>query len=188
MEALTQAGLAAGVAFIAEMGDKSQFVIIAMAARGRPERVAIGSLAAIAVLTTLAAFAGAVFYAVLPPTIVGYASAAVFLASGVFVLARRPQPDTESRRTSVGIGGAFLLVIAAEMGDKTQIGIAALSAQGHPVATGIGGFVGMGLNMLVAVALGRVLGRKVPASVMRTATGLTFLAVGAMTVFAVLRS
>ena len=76
------------VVFVAEWGDLTQLASAALVAMtGQPLSVAIGVIAALWLVTVLAAVAGARLARMLAPTLLNRASAALLAAVGVFVLA-----------------------------------------------------------------------------------------------------
>jgi Ca2+/H+ antiporter, TMEM165/GDT1 family len=76
------------VIFVAEWGDLTQLATAALVAMtGQPISVAIGAIAALWLVTVLAAVAGARLANVLEPSVVSRVSAALFASVGVFVLA-----------------------------------------------------------------------------------------------------
>jgi Ca2+/H+ antiporter, TMEM165/GDT1 family len=76
------------VIFVAEWGDLTQLVTAALVAMtGQPIPVAIGAIAALWLVTVLAAVAGARLAGVLAPTVISRVSAALFASVGIFVLA-----------------------------------------------------------------------------------------------------
>ena len=81
------------VVFVAEWGDLTQLASAALVAMtGRPLSVAIGAIAALWLVTVLAAVAGARLGRMLAPTLLNRASAALLAAVGVFVLASAARP------------------------------------------------------------------------------------------------
>ena len=181
MDAFAQAGVAAVTAFVGEMGDKSQLAVLAMAAQGRPRAVLAGSLAAIAVLVIAAATVGALLMDAMPREATAYASAAVFLVAGVLMVPwQRPESAKPLVCAPVGAIGAFLIFLLAEMGDKTQLGLAALATAGEAVPIAVGGIAGMSLNLVLAVTVGNRLAGRLPARTIRWAAAGLFLAGAAM--------
>lgn len=70
---------------------------------------------------------------------------------------------------------AFFLILAAEMGDKTQI-LAMAFATRYPVKKVLLGiFIGSFLNHGIAVALGSLISRKIPLDYIQIAAGLAFV-------------
>jgi Ca2+/H+ antiporter, TMEM165/GDT1 family len=81
------------VVFVAEWGDLTQLASAALVAMtGQPLSVAIGAIAALWLVTVLAAVAGARLGRMLAPTVLNRASAALLAAAGVFVLASAARP------------------------------------------------------------------------------------------------
>ena len=65
---------------------------------------------------------------------------------------------------------------AAEWGDASQIGTAALAAHlHHPIQVVIGATLGLWLGTFLAVALGRIVGPRIPAHWLRRGAGILFL-------------
>lgn len=81
------------VVFVAEWGDLTQLASATLVAMtGQPLSVAIGAIAALWLITVLAAVAGARLGRVLAPTLLSRASAALLAVVGVFVLASAARP------------------------------------------------------------------------------------------------
>lgn len=174
MDPLPAFGTAFGLVFLAEWGDKTQLAVVGLAARGRPRWVAAQATAAFAVLCALAAAVGAALAEALPLRALALAGGALFVALGLLGL--RAEDDAPVR------GPAFLVVFMAELGDKTQLALAALAAtSGQPVAAGLGGFLALTLHAILAAAGGAWLASRVPARTLRVATAALFVAVGVVT-------
>ncbi|MCL6595407.1 MAG: TMEM165/GDT1 family protein [Firmicutes bacterium] len=74
---------------------------------------------------------------------------------------------------------AFGLVFLAELGDKTQLTTMMLAAQHRSaVAVFVGASAALVLTSLLGVAVGEAVTRLVPASAVRTAAAVGFLAIG----------
>ena len=81
------------VVFVAEWGDLTQLASAALVAvTGQPLSVAAGAIAALRLVTVLAAVAGARLGRMLAPTLLIRASAALLAAVNVFVLASATRP------------------------------------------------------------------------------------------------
>lgn len=183
--ALVAFATAFGVVFLAEMGDKSQVVLLAQAARHGPWRVLAEASVAFAVLVALAVTVGATAARFLPGWLLAVASGALFLAFGFLALreAREAEgPEGEDDPVARRRGGTFVLILVSEMGDKTQVATAALAASsGHAIATGLGSFAAEVLASLLAVLAGAWLGRRVTRRVRAWAAATVFLVAGAAT-------
>lgn len=75
---------------------------------------------------------------------------------------------------------AFGVVFAAELGDKTQLSAFSLASGRHNAKTEvfIGASLALILSSLLAVTLGRILSRRIPAHRIELVSGILFLAGG----------
>jgi len=168
------------VVALAEMGDKTQLVALALAARyRRPWTVMLGILLATIVNHALAATVGVWISRLLPPAALAWALALSFIGFGIWTLV----PDRTSERSESTRWGPLLSTIVifflAEMGDKTQLATVALGArfEGAGLVT-----VGTTLGMLAADGLvvfgGSHVSRLVSQVVLRRAAAVLFLVLG----------
>lgn len=173
-------GAAFGLVFVAEFADKTQLVLLGLASRGKAWQVWLGAAAAFLVLTVLAAAAGDLIARLVPDWVVTVLAATLFLVFGVLAL-RGDDDDETASITKTGFLPTFGIILIAEMGDKTQLAIAALAASsGAPVATAIGGTAALWASAAVAVAAGGWLATKVRPDLLRRITGILFLVLAAL--------
>ncbi len=197
-----------GLIFIAELGDKTQLIILTLSARCGFRQVFLGAAAAFALLNALAVTAGVVLYELLPENVVKYAVSAVFILFGLFMLlperekeepggpaaggqgdngeradAIEPEPAGKKGRRGPFLT-AFLMVSLMELGDKTQLSLLALTAKySYPALVFAGGTVALWATSLIGALVGAGLGRVIPQSWMRRASGLIFIAFGVINLF-----
>lgn len=162
--------------FVAELADKTLYTILLLATRNPAMPVLLGACAAFVVQGFIALGLGSLL-ALLPAAWVVWITAAVFLFFGIKLLVTNEE-HTEAaeppskRRVAVT---AFLMVTAAEWGDASQIGTAALVAHLHaPVQVVIGATLGLWTGSALAVTVGRALGTRVPAHWLRRSAGVLF--------------
>ncbi len=164
--------------FVAEFADKTQLLLVALAARGNGLRVWLGAALAFLLLCVVAVAVGGWAGSLLPRRAVAFASGVLFVAFGILAL-RGHSEDSGAKRRAGGFMQALGLTLVAEMGDKTQIALAALAAAGQPpVPTALGGWLALALAAALAVALGGILQRKVPERVTNRVAGVLFLLAG----------
>jgi Ca2+/H+ antiporter, TMEM165/GDT1 family len=173
--------LAFGAIFVAEFGDKSQLLILAFATRYAARPVVLGLVLAAAVIQGVSVVVGAVAGAVLPTTAVAVVSALAFLAVAAWTLRGdddEDEADTATRgQRLAGIGlvltvaGTFVL---GELGDKTMLATFALAATQGAVPTWIGSTLGEVTANLVAVAVGRQVGHRLSAQMVRVGSAVLF--------------
>ncbi|MDQ3688595.1 MAG: TMEM165/GDT1 family protein [Chloroflexota bacterium] len=183
---LGAAALAFGAIFVAEFGDKSQLLILAVATRYAARPVVLGLVLAAAIIQGVSVVIGAVAGAALPTTAVAVVSGIAFLAVAAWTL-RDDDDDEEQVNTSpdhrrlAGIGlvltvaGTFIL---SELGDKTMLATFALAATQGALPTWIGSTAGEVAANLVAVVVGRQVGHRLSPRVIRIGSAVLFAVAG----------
>jgi Ca2+/H+ antiporter, TMEM165/GDT1 family len=107
------------VVALAEMGDKTQMVALALAARyRRPWTVMLGILLATTANHALAATVGVWVSRVLPPGVLAWALALSFLAFGVWTLFPDRAPEAAATAGWGPLLTTTVVFFLAEMGDK----------------------------------------------------------------------
>ena len=109
--------------FIAEMGDKTQLMLIALTSKYKLRDIICGTAIAILVLNGLAVLAGGLVSELIPEWLIKMIAAFAFL----FIFAyndRRDEEEEEIRqqiKDSVCSTCSILHIFVAELGDKTQL-------------------------------------------------------------------
>jgi putative Ca2+/H+ antiporter (TMEM165/GDT1 family) len=177
MEALLPTLIAA---FLAEWGDKTQLLVVALAARlKRPGPILTGvALAALANAALSAAggwfIADQVNYRALSLLT---ALAFVFAGGGALFPARSPKVATDWKTGAFAT--ALFAFVLVEFGDKTQFVTAAMSARtGSPVLAALGATLGVLAASVPAAMLGARLPRLVPVARIRLVVAILLLLVG----------
>lgn len=194
--------LAAGVVFVAELGDKTQLLVLAASLRGRAVPVLLGAVSAFLLLTVVAASVGTWLGDALPTAAVLVAGGVLFVALGVraWLESREEREDqpgeagdrggegaedgaedgagAAGRVRAVGFGGAFALVLVGELGDKTQLATVGLAARGDPVATAVGAGLALAASAGLAVVAGRWLQSRLRPRLVARASAALFVALG----------
>jgi len=167
-----------GVIFVAELGDKSQLMALAFATRFKTVPVLIGITSATAVVHAVSVIIGAVVGSALPTRAIGVVAAVAFVAFGLWTLrgdrlteqdeARAARP---ARNTVLTVGAVFFL---AELGDKTMLATITLATREGVVGTWLGSTVGMVVADGLAIAVGRMLGSRLPERAIRIGASISF--------------
>ena len=164
---------------LAEFGDKSQLVCMALAARYRAWPVLLGAIAAFALLNLLAVLFGATVAHWLPEWVVVLTVSLLFLGFGIHALRQTDEEEeatVDSDAASHGIFfSTFLLITVAEFGDKTQITAAGLGSTVDPVAVWFGATLALALTSAFGVWLGRKLLDRMPISLIHRLAGGLFV-------------
>lgn len=172
-----------------EMGDKTQLLAFSLASRFRKPWVVIaGILVATLANHALAASAGSLVSAYVPPRVMAGILAALFIAFGLWTL----KPDTLEETKETSHFGAFLTTIIlfflAEMGDKTQLATVAMAARYKSVVlVTIGTTLGMMAANGPAVFLGEKLAGKVQMKWVRWVAASLFFLFGLASLVAAVR-
>jgi len=174
---------------VSEMGDKTQLLAFALAARfKKPVPILIGILAATVLNHGLASTVGQWVSNRVPENVMALILAATFIGFGIWTL----KPDTMDDTDDGPQLGAFLttafLFFLAEMGDKTQLATVALAARYHSVITvTIGTTAGMMFTDGLAVFLGERLAGSAQMKWIRWVAAGLFLVFGIASLIAGLR-
>jgi putative Ca2+/H+ antiporter (TMEM165/GDT1 family) len=177
--------------FVAELGDKTLFMVLLLSARYPPVKVFLGAALAFLLHAAIAVGLGQIL-AFMPHAIVKYGSAALFLFFGVMLLVRAGESSSdekvaEGQRTPVWT--SFLFIFIAEWGDMTQILSAALVADhsqalgrwGASLAVFAGAVLGLWLGTALAAFVGHTAGKWIPEKWVRRVAGVCFLGVAVYT-------
>jgi putative Ca2+/H+ antiporter (TMEM165/GDT1 family) len=174
--------LSFGVILLAELGHKSQLMALAFAARYRPLTV----LAAVSIATLLvhagSVLLGSVFALALPTSAIQIVAGLAFLGFAAWTIrgdTLGEQDEDRARRTGrsalVTIGVAFFL---AELGDKTMLATVTLATTQEPVGTWLGSTAGMVVADAIAIAIGALLGTRLPERAIRLFAAAAFVVFG----------
>jgi len=168
-----------GLVVLAEMGDKTQLLAMALACRFRWQTVMLGVFAATLCNHFLAVVAGIYLTKVIPLYTVQVAASASFILFGFWTL-RGDTLEGEDKRFNYSpfwtVAVAFFL---AEMGDKTQLATVALAAEYKSIiAVWFGTTTGMLIADAIGIGVGIVLGKKIPERLIKWVAALIFIFFG----------
>ena len=186
---------------LAELGDKTFFMALILAARHRARDVFVGAFAALAAVTLLSLGLGYGLRELLPTSLVPWLAAVLFIGFGGKLLldAQRMGADeaeaeeqeaekvieaAESRArvntTWAVIWEAFALVFIAELGDRTQFTTIFLATAPAFTFAGLlaGTLAGHALVTWLAVGAGRWIGGRVDEQLLYRLSGGLFIAFG----------
>lgn len=178
--------LSTGLVALAEMGDKTQLLSLALAARFRKP---LPIIAAILLATLLnhacAGAAGAWIMQLAGPDIMRWVLGISFIAMAAWALIPDTLDDGAESHTRAGVFVAtFIAFFLAEMGDKTQVATVALAAQHAAlVAVVAGTTLGMMLANVPVVLLGERITQRLPLRVIHPVVAVVFLLLGLAALF-----
>jgi putative Ca2+/H+ antiporter (TMEM165/GDT1 family) len=170
-----------GLIFTAELGDKTQLMVLSLALRygGRP--VLAGAVLAFALLSGSAALVGKGLGALLDQDLITRISAWVFIAFGSYLLVRKKEEEGEEVKPSAkaGFTAAFGMIAISEMGDKTQIATLLLSVKYQSfTAVFLGSLAALTCATLLGVLVAGRLHKFIPARYISPVSGGLFILLG----------
>ena len=193
--------VALGVAFatiaLAELADKTQLVTISQACRHPYAPVLAGSALALGGVTALGVLIGSFLYLLLPEGVLSIVAGAMFMAFGALLVMNwwrenggeeaicetdegAGTGDAECPVSNWRIAGTtFGLVALAELGDKTQLAVIALSGKyGSPVAVFLGASLALVLVSSAGVLAGRMIARRFSLKMVELLAASLFILLG----------
>lgn len=176
--------LSFAVVFVAELGDKSQLMALTFATRFRAWPVLVGITASTAVVHAVSVGVGYLLGETLPTFWISIVAAVAFVAFGLWTLRGDRLSDDEADKarstTRSAVLAASVAFFLAELGDKTMLATITLATQypgaGGAIGVWLGSTVGMVVADALAIAVGRILGRKLPDRVIRIGAAVLFFA------------
>jgi putative Ca2+/H+ antiporter (TMEM165/GDT1 family) len=178
--------LSFGIVFLAELGDKSQLMALAFATRYRPLTVLAGVSVATLLVHAGSVLLGSAFALALPTSSIQIVAGLAFFGFAAWtVRGDKLGADDEGRAGRAGrwavvtIGTAFFL---AELGDKTMLATITLAATEEPIGTWLGSTAGMVSADAIAIAVGAILGTRLPERAIRIFAAVTFVVFGVVLV------
>ncbi|MGB9552925.1 MAG: TMEM165/GDT1 family protein [bacterium] len=175
--------LVLGLILVAELGDKTQFLAIALACKFKWQPVFLGIIAAVLILMGLAVLLGSYLLALLPEFILKIVAGVIFLFFALYTLLERDQTKEEKVKYEISpFWTTFLAFFLSELGDKTQLMTMALSAEYRdPFLVWLSASLAMIIVDGIAVFLGNRLGKIIPVRVLNYIAAVLFFVFGVLT-------
>jgi len=169
------------IVFLAELGDKTQFLVMAFTAKYDWKQVFAGMTLGIFVVHSLAVAIGSWAGELIPAQLMAVFASVLFLGFGIWTLRGDDDEQEEAHDSRFGpLLTVAMAFIVGEMGDKTQFAAMAMAARYEAAWQAV--LLGALLGMLVADSLGILAGallhRRLPARQMRLLSAGIFLAFG----------
>ena len=158
--------LSTAVIFVAELGDKSQLMAMTFATRFRWQQVLIGITVATAAVHLVSVWIGVVIGAALPTQAISVLAGVAFLGFALWTL-RGDSLDDDEKAKAERTGSAVIWAVAgafflAELGDKTMLATITLATTEGWFGVWLGSTLGMVAADALAIAVGAVLGKRLP--------------------------
>ncbi|MFH1189845.1 MAG: TMEM165/GDT1 family protein [Candidatus Omnitrophota bacterium] len=169
----------------AEMGDKTQLLAMAFAARYGAYKVLIAIFFATLFSGALAVTAGHFLTKIIPMDVISFIAALSFIVFGLWTL-RGDRPGGEEKRESrlgpvMTVGIAFFL---AEIGDKTQLATISLAVEYRDMLNVLAGTtLGMVAADAIGIAIGVVMRKHIPDRTIKWISASIFILFGLIGVY-----
>ena len=174
--------------FIAEMGDKTQLMLIALTSKYKLKDIIMGTAAAILVLNGLAVLAGGLVSEFIPEWLIKIIAAFAFLYFAASTLAGDDDDEEEGGKSKIQFAplAVFCTFFVAELGDKTQltaITFGANEGMGAAFIVWIGCSLGLFLADILGMLVGYLLKSKTPDGLLNTLAFVIFAIFGIYTAY-----
>lgn len=145
--------------FIAEMGDKTQLLMVAMTSRFKLRDIILGSAVSILALNALAVGVGSIVSQLIPGWIIKLAAALAFFYFAWSILGQEEDEEEgsvgkEAAHPILTVFGTFFL---AELGDKTQL-TAITFAANHGIDNAVNVWLACSIGLFAADLVGMLVG------------------------------
>lgn len=172
------------IVFVAEMGDKTQFMTLSFSTRYRTSVVLLGVCLGTVAISLISAFVGEVVGKALPFFWINLIAGIIFIAFGLWSL--RGESPTEESRTR-GHWGPLVTVAAtffvAELGDRTMLATIMIASRERSfLGVWLGSTVGLVSANALAIVVGKLLGKQLPIKVLKYGTAIIFVVSGVLAI------
>ena len=172
--------------FIAEMGDKTQLMLVALTSRFKLHDIIIGTAAAILVLNGLAVLLGGLVSEIIPTWLIRLVAAFAFLFFAITSL-KGDDDEEEAKEENVSRFAPltiFCTFFVAELGDKTQltaITFGANEGMNAAVTVWLACSIGLFAADILGMLIGYLLKSKAPEGILNTVAFFIFSIFGILT-------
>ena len=174
--------------FIAEMGDKTQLMLIALTSKYKLRDILFGTAAAILVLNGIAVLAGGLVSEVVPDWRIKTIAALAFLYFAASTVAGDDDEEEEEGKSKIKFAplAVFCTFFVAELGDKTQLTAITFGAN-EGMSSALIVWIGCSLGLFAADILGMLVGyllkSKTPDGLLNTLAFVIFSIFGVYTLY-----
>lgn len=174
--------------FIAEMGDKTQLMLVAMTSKFKLRAIILGTAVAILVLNGLAVLTGGLVGSLIPDWIIKLIAALAFLFFALTSLGGEDDEEEEVKENKIRFAplAVFCTFFIAELGDKTQLTAITFGANeglDKALIVWLACSIGLFAADILGMLLGYLLKSKAPEGLLNTLAFFIFAAFGIYTLF-----
>lgn len=176
--------------FVAEMGDKTQLLLVAMAGKYKIPHILTGTWLATVVLNLMAVGVGAALSNYLDMRVIKLVAGVAFFWFA-YAAVKNDDDEEEQREMRHNIGPVFAIFCSffiGELGDKTQLSAITLAANytNHSLMNAVYVFLGCTLGLILADLIGLIAGiflkSKMPAGILNALSFVIFSVFGVLSI------
>jgi putative Ca2+/H+ antiporter (TMEM165/GDT1 family) len=186
VEIMTAFAVAFLIVFVAEMGDKTQFMTLSFSTRYRYQAVVAGVFVATLVISLISALLGEAVGRTLPYFWIDLLAGLLFIGFGLWTL-RGKEEEGEDSGAEGRFGPVLTVAVAfflAEIGDRTMLAtVMVASQQRNFLGVWLGSTLGLMASNALAILAGKLMGKRLPEKYLRYATAAVFVASGLLALF-----
>ncbi|CAG9326395.1 unnamed protein product [Blepharisma stoltei] len=172
--------------FIAEIGDRTFFIITILAFSYSRSAIFLGNLLTMSFIALSAAFLGAALILLIDPFYIAVFSALSFFIQALMCfyesLVKANEEINEDDEIKIveptwfkTFSKTAIMVFLAEWGDKSNTTIMVLSAVSNPLLVAVGAILAFASLGVMAVFLGRIIGKRISEKYFKFAAGIFYL-------------
>lgn len=171
--------------FTAELGDKTQLLIIGLASKEKISDIIIGTSLATILLNAMGVYLGVMISGFVRMEMINLAAGFFFLVFAYLSLCGEDKTENVKKVSGIAAVSIGAMFFAAELGDKTQLATMAFAASNPEMKLGvfIGATIGMFLADGVGLVAGVMLGKKLPQRLFSYLAFAIFLVFGAVSIY-----
>jgi putative Ca2+/H+ antiporter (TMEM165/GDT1 family) len=169
------------IVFVAEMGDKTQFMTLSFSTRFRARTVMAGVFIATLIISLISALLGEAMGGALPLLWINLLAGLFFIGFGLWTLRGDEEASEKpiAREPKWPLVTVALTFFLAELGDRTMLATVMVASRERSfIAVWLGSTLGLFLANVMAIIVGKTLGKRLPEKVIKYATALIFIASG----------
>jgi putative Ca2+/H+ antiporter (TMEM165/GDT1 family) len=176
--------IAFGIIFVAELGDKSQLMALAFAARYKALPILIGITVATAVVHLCSVALGAVVGVALPTKAIAVVAGLAFFAFAAWTIRGDSLDEDDEAKAAITTRSAVIAAASAfflaELGDKTMLATITLATKEGLFGTWLGSTLGMVAADGLAIVVGQQLGARIPERAIKFGAATAFVVFGVL--------
>lgn len=167
--------------FVAEMGDKTQLMLMTLAAKYSLIQMLAGILLGVLLNHGAAAYLGSFISELTDAYLLQIFAGLIFIMFGIMTILYE-EKDEEAKSYNLGpVITTALTFFLGEMGDKTQLTCMTLAMDAlYPLVVLAGSVTGMVAVGFVGIIIGTSLTKYIPSYIIKTISGLIFITFGLM--------